>query len=239
MVIKGGIVISRFSLIKIRIHKSHYQTILIRLTEELFYPILPSLCPIPLHQTIEEMRQTVIHIHGAGPKHYRSLKDGSGDWQAKLATDLGKSFKVISPEMPSPRKPDYEEWKELLEKKLARAKGDLIFVGHSLGGSFLLKYLSENTINQKILALFIIAAPFNTVKGFEVQSHAKAQKIQLYHCMDDVEVPFAHAVKFSEFLGAELKSFSNRGHFFKRCEFVEIVQDIRALQIETYTDIAL
>lgn len=177
-------------------------------------------------------KPTVIHIHGAGPKHYRSLSDGSGDWQAQLPSHLGSAFRVLSPEMPSPKNPSYAEWKILFEKYLVRARGaELTFVGHSLGGSFLLKYLAENTIAQKIAGLFLVAVPFNSMKGFEAPTDYSVFKtipnIHLYHSLDDVEVPYAHGLMYQKQLQATLKTYTDRGHFFKRSEFTDITQDIQ------------
>nr|WP_235788441.1 alpha/beta hydrolase [Salipaludibacillus sp. CUR1] len=45
--------------------------------------------------------------------------------------------------MPNPENPEYILWKKQLEKELDKLNGDVILVGHSLGGSVLLKYLSE------------------------------------------------------------------------------------------------
>ena len=179
---------------------------------------------------MRNFKKNVLIIHGAGPKHYRSLEDGSGDWQAKLPSALGTDFKVLAPQMPSPTKPSYDEWKILMDKYVARVRGDVVLVGHSLGGSFLLKYLSEERIRPKILGLFIVAAPFNTMKGFETDDFSFVKQLQnvcLYHSMDDVEVPYAHSLKFQERLNGKLKTYSDQGHFFKRREFLDIVQDIK------------
>jgi predicted alpha/beta hydrolase family esterase len=180
---------------------------------------------------VEKHKKNLIIIHGAGPKHYRSLKDGTGDWQAKLPTLLGDQYKVITPQFPSPKNPSYEEWKILLDKNLAKLQGEVTFVGHSLGGSFLLKYLSEEKITQKISGLFLVSAPFNTVKGFEAPTDfsifSRMENIFLYHCMDDVEVPYAHAVIYQDRMNAKLRTFNDRGHYFKRADFPEISQDIR------------
>lgn len=180
---------------------------------------------------MRSLKHTVINIHGAGPKHYRSLGDGSGDWQAKLPSKLGEYFKVVAPQMPSPKNPSYEEWKILLDKNLARVEGDVIFVGHSLGGSFLLKYLSEVKIAQNISGLFLVASPVNTVKGFEAPTDfsrfSDIKHLYLYHSMDDVEVPYAHSLMLKERLNARLRSYNDRGHFFKRTEFPDIFNDIK------------
>jgi len=181
---------------------------------------------------VRTLKTNVIIIHGAGPKHYRSLEDGSGDWQAGLPFALGEDFKVISPQMPSPKNPSYEEWKILLDKNLAKVRGDVLFVGHSLGGSFLLKYLSEQTISHHILGLFLVAVPFNTIKGFEAPaSYSKfwsLPNVFLYHSTDDVEVPYAHSIMYQDRLHARLKTYTDRGHYFKRSEFRDIASDIKS-----------
>lgn len=179
-------------------------------------------------------RKHLIIIHGAGPKHYRSLEDGTGDWQKELVHHFSKTFKVIAPEFPSLTKPKYEEWRELMDKKLAAIHGEIIFVSHSLGGCFLMKYLSENKISQKITALLLVATPFSQFTGFEApknfSSLLKIPNRNLYHSLDDVEVPFAHAVKYQELLDAKLNTFDKQGHYFKRAEFSLIINDIEAIE---------
>ena len=180
---------------------------------------------------METLKKNLIIIHGAGPKHYRSLEDGSGDWQTKLSETFSKEFKVLTPQMPAPTKPKYEEWKFILDKNLARLKGEIILVGHSLGATFLVKYLLEEKIKQKISGLYLVSAPFNTVKGFEVPADYSTlphiEHKHLYHCLNDVEVPFAHSILFEERLKAKLKTFEGRGHYFKKSEFPEIIEDIK------------
>lgn len=182
---------------------------------------------------MRNLKKHVIIIHGAGPKHYRSLADGSGDWQTQLPFKLGEDYKVLAPQMPSPKNPSYDEWKILLDKYLARARSDeVIFVGHSLGGSFLLKYLSEQNIKQKIVGLYLVATPFNTIKGFETPINFSPfwsiQNLYLYHSTDDVEVPYAHSLMYQERLKAKLRTYNDRGHYFKRSEFTDIAQDIKS-----------
>jgi predicted alpha/beta hydrolase family esterase len=183
---------------------------------------------------VKSQKQTIFNIHGAGPKHYRSLEDGSGDWQAKLPKILGNDYKYLAPQMPSPTRPDYNEWTELFEKYLTRVRGEeVIFVGHSLGGSFLLKYLAGNQIKYKIAGLFLVAAPLSSIKGFEAPTdHSallKIPNINLYHSMDDVEVPYAHALIYRDRLKASLKTYTDCGHFFKRSEFTDLIHDIQSV----------
>ncbi len=178
-------------------------------------------------------QKNVIIIHGAGPKHYRSLADGSGDWQSALPEELGSDYQVLSPQFPSLTKPHYEEWRELLLKYLARVRGEVTFVAHSLGGAFLLKFLSEEKIAQKVKALYIVATPLKTMKGFEVPKDFSnlplIKNIFMYHSLDDVEVPYAHSIILRDQLQAELKTYTDRGHYFKRKKFVDLGRDIKSL----------
>lgn len=180
---------------------------------------------------MESHKNTLVIIHGAGPKHFRSLKDGSGDWQSRLPELLGRDYKVLTPQMPSPNNPSFEDWKTLLDKNLAKVKGEVQLIGHSLGGSFLIKYLTERPVLEKISGLYLVSTPFNTVKGFEPPADysqlKKIKNIYLYHCVDDVEVPYAHAIILKDRLGAKLKTFKDRGHYFKRQDFPEIVLDLQ------------
>jgi predicted alpha/beta hydrolase family esterase len=184
---------------------------------------------------VDNHKKTLILIHGAGPTHYRSLPDGTGDWQLKLAATFAKNYKVITPQMPAPTKPNYEVWKSLLDKYVTKLKGEVVFVGHSLGGSFLVKYLAEESIEHKVAGLFIVSTPFNTVKGFEVPTDlSKIYAIEnkmIYQCIDDVEVPYAHSLLFQERLKANLNTFNGRGHYFKRTDFPEIIRDVRNVLI--------
>jgi predicted alpha/beta hydrolase family esterase len=186
---------------------------------------------------VEPLKKNLIIIHGAGPKYYRSLPDGTGDWQLKLALRFAKEFKVITPQMPAPTKPVFDEWKFILDKNLAKLKGEVFFVGHSLGASFLVKYLLEEKIKQKVSGLFLVSAPFNTVKGFnfshDFSTLPPIDHKYLYHCMNDVEVPYAHSVIFQEHLSAKLRTFEGRGHYFKKAEFPEILQDLQESMSET------
>lgn len=49
-----------------------------------------------------------------------------------------------TPEMPEPFRPDYDKWKETFEQ--FTLNDDTILVGHSCGGGFLLRWLSENDV---------------------------------------------------------------------------------------------
>lgn len=83
------------------------------------------------------------------------------DWKDSLQEKLGEDFIVYTPQMPNKQNAQYEEWKILFEKVLNLLNEDIVLIGHSMGGIFLAKYLSENNIYKKIQKTFLISAPFS------------------------------------------------------------------------------
>src|SRR5690606_19589856 len=82
-------------------------------------------------------------------------------WKQTLDQDLGEEYQVFTPEMPNKQNAHYEEWKIWFERLIPFLQNDVILVGHSLGGIFLAKYLSENTFPVAIKATILISAPYD------------------------------------------------------------------------------
>jgi predicted alpha/beta hydrolase family esterase len=143
------------------------------------------------------------------------------------------------PEMPDPENPHYADWKVRLKKELASPGDDLILVGHSLGASVLLKYLSEETIRQRIEGLFLVGAVYWGKEDWNVKEYVLKRnfssklppidRIFLYHSRDDEVVPVTHLRYFAEQLPkATIREFDHRGHLFGR-GLPELVEDIKGL----------
>jgi predicted alpha/beta hydrolase family esterase len=148
----------------------------------------------------------------------------SSDWKEGLGQRLGPEFEVFTPHMPNKQNAKYLEWKIYFEKLIPLMRSDVILVGHSLGGIFLAKYLSENAVNLSIKATFLIAAPFNRpdlrpladfVLGADLALFAKQSgEIVCYHSKDDTIVPYASVECYAQALPqARIRSFDGRGHF--------------------------
>jgi len=165
------------------------------------------------------------------------------DWKNSLQERLGDDFDVLQPRMPNGTNAQYTEWSIWFGKIVDLLEDDIILVGHSLGGIFLAKYLSENQLSKSIRALFLVAAPFNdegmdeSLGSFRINDSPsrldqQVGNIFLYYSKDDEVVPFTHANLYKEALSkAIVKSFEDRGHF-KQAEFPEIVEDIKNLSNE-------
>jgi uncharacterized protein len=93
-----------------------------------------------------EMKEEILFIHSAGPQGYH---EGSNYLVSYLQNHLEPSYEIVLPEMPDPENPHYKEWKRTLNGVFDSVNDDLILIGHSLGASVLLKYLSEEKVNLK------------------------------------------------------------------------------------------
>ncbi|MBT4277837.1 hypothetical protein HOD96_03785 [Candidatus Falkowbacteria bacterium] len=205
------------------------------------------------------MKKQVLVIHGGETfafyddyffylKNYKidleKIKAKSKGWKKHLQEDLGDEFEVIQPQMPSFRNAKYKEWKIWLEKYLSFLHDDIILIGHSLGGKFWAKYLSENSLPVKISQLHLVAAPFgnNDDTSGKTQNYdlidfnfsqdlskieEQVKNIFLYHSEDDPLVPFIDLKKYTKALpNAEKVIFKDKGHFSVE-KFSEILKNIK------------
>jgi hypothetical protein len=161
-------------------------------------------------------------------------------WKNTLREKLGGVFEVAMPAMPNHKNAKYDEWKIWFEKLLPFLSGGAILVGGSLGGNFLLKYLSENVFPVRIQSIFLIAPAFDSggLIGedggdffFDIARLSNVEKqcdkIFIYYSKDDPVVPFSHAERYKAALpSAELIVFENRGHFLQD-EFPELIEHIK------------
>jgi hypothetical protein len=165
---------------------------------------------------------------------------GKKGWKDFLEDKLGDKFEVIRLRMPNRENAKYSEWKIWFEKFFPFFNSGIILIGHSLGGIFLAKYLSENDFPKKIKRVFLVAAPFDsldseyTLADFSLPDDLskfteQGNKIYLYHSEDDPVVPFVDLGKYKKMLPtAKTIIFNNREHFNQE-EFPEIIEEIKNL----------
>ncbi len=182
------------------------------------------------------MKQKIFFLHSAGPQ---DKNEGSSGFLASLIADLQDSYEIVHPVMPNPENPDYEPWKEELDRDFSHLAGDVILIGHSLGGSVLIKYISENKVNFNIIGLFLCAAPFWGVdKDWQYEPFALASNfadkinridnLHMYHSLGDPIVEFKHAQRYKhELPNAKLHSLDGSSHVFES-GVPELVDDIKA-----------
>lgn len=198
------------------------------------------------------MKKQIIVIHGGDTfetyeEYIAFLKDFSIDsldyftrktWKETLSEKIGSQFEVIVPKMPNKTNAKYSEWKIWFEKLVPLLNSEIVLVGHSLGGIFLAKYLSENILPRKIKGAFLVAAPYDdkdadySLADFNLSDdlgklQSQSGKLFIFHSKDDPVVPFADFEKYKSALpDAHTVIFENRGHFNQE-EFPELVDMIK------------
>lgn len=103
------------------------------------------------------MKRQLLFVQGGG-------KGVHDEWDDKLVEslrrELGQDYEIQYPRMPNEDDPRYAAWKTTLERVLAGLRDDAILVGHSVGGTILVKVLSEQSAARKFGSIFLIATPF-------------------------------------------------------------------------------
>lgn len=112
-------------------------------------------------------------------------------------------------------------------------------MGHSLGGSVLLKYLSEEAFPPRVAGMVLIAMPYWGRDGWDVDEYLLREDfptglpvihpLYLYHGDDDDVVSFEHVHHYARKLpAATVRTPAGMGHFFaKPCPL--LIGDIRGL----------
>ncbi len=182
------------------------------------------------------MSTAVLLVHSAGPQ---GPGEGSQPFAARLRGELGSGFEVHFPLMPEPENPHVGPWSTRLGEILARMDDPLVMVGHSLGGSVVLKHLAEHDQRKPIAGLVLVGTPFWGEAEWEAEwalpegwpgPAAELPRTYLFHSRDDEEIPFAHLERYRLRLsGATARPLDGNGHLFDRGDLTEVLEAIRDL----------
>lgn len=152
-------------------------------------------------------------------------------WKDWIMWSLEDKYDFIFPKFPTKDNADYTIWKIIFEKYINKiTDSNPIFITHSLGTIFILKYLTENGFKIKIKELHLISPivdnkfqpvddnentgtfTFDTFKIKEIEKYCK--KIHIWHSTDDTVCSFKNAEFIKQELPkADLHVFSDRNHF--------------------------
>jgi pimeloyl-ACP methyl ester carboxylesterase len=145
------------------------------------------------------MKHQLLFVQGGG-------KGTHDEWDDKLVAslqkELGQDYEILYPRMPSEDDPSYARWKPALEKVLGTLRDDAIVVGHSVGGTILVKVLADPSSARRFGAIFLIAAPFVGDGGWsaddmqfppDLGAHLPiGVPIHFYHGLEDEVAPPSH-----------------------------------------------
>ena len=176
----------------------------------------------------------VLFVQGGGEGAY----DEDAALAASLQRALGGEYEVHFPRMPDEADPNVESWKRKIGAELSQLRGKVVLVGHSVGGSILLRYLSEEEVKQPVAGLFLLAAPswdedqwnFDDLRLPRdiAEKLAFIPRIFLYHSRDDAVVPFAHlALHASRLPQATVRAVDGLGHQFGN-DLTDVAREIRS-----------
>jgi predicted alpha/beta hydrolase family esterase len=181
------------------------------------------------------MRKRVLFVHGGGQGAYEEDRKMA----ANLRDAVGTAYDLRYPKMPNQESHVYEAWRVQIAKELVALDGGVILVGHSLGASILLKYLSEEKVEKPGAGLFLIAPPHWGAEDWEVDEYElqadfasklpEERPMFFYHGHDDEVVPFAHLAQYPEILSqVTIHEFDGRGHRFGD-NLSEVARDTKGL----------
>jgi predicted alpha/beta hydrolase family esterase len=142
---------------------------------------------------------------------------------------------TATPEVPNNWKADYPVW--LKEFERYDVNSETILIGHSCGGGFLLRWLSEHP--QTKPAKVVLAAPWLNPKkleetgdffDFELDKSLteRTQLTILYSDDDEQSILDTAEILRNTFPSAAIKELHGYGHFYddKRMEFPELLHEI-------------
>jgi uncharacterized protein len=183
---------------------------------------------------VTKNKKKILFAHSAGPQYAEGK--GSYDLVKYLKSKLSDEFEILFPTIEKPNTPTYEKFKKMFVATFNGIAEPVILVGHSLGGSTLLKYLSEERHDISISGLFLVATPYwkSNMKEFQLKENfqtslKKIPSIFLYHSKNDTVVPFEH-LKFYQtaFKAATVRELPGKEHRFSK-GLSQLVSDIKSI----------
>lgn len=151
-----------------------------------------------------------------------------------------KDIHAVSIEPPFPFRPRYQEWKKEFER--FDIEPDTILVGHSCGGGFLVRWLSENKDNE--VGKVVLVAPWlnpennpvsDTADFFEFEIDpdlvSRTAGVTIFNSDNDQSTIHKSVQIIREQIrGIEYKEFHDYGHFCKEnmntVEFPELLAEL-------------
>lgn len=180
------------------------------------------------------MKYDILFIQGAGVEAIAEEEP----LVQQLQQRLGDDFKLHHPPMPDGDNPQYASWKHFIAEEIKKFP-HVILIGHSFGGSVLLKHFAEDGVPDNYLGSILMGVPFWgepdwEYEEFELRDDAgeklsAVKNIFIYHSEDDQEVPFSHLTAYKKLLpGAVAREMKEIDHSYEGAlDYFE--RDIRAM----------
>ena len=179
----------------------------------------------------------VLFVQGGGKRVH-------DEWDNKivdsLERELGPDYTVRYPRMPNEANPTYADWKAGLKREFAGFDDGAILIGHSIGGTILIRTIVDDPPKQTIGGIFLIAAPFVGDGGWPSEdidplsdvgaALPEEAPIFLYHGNKDETAPFGHVDLYAKAIPqAVVRRLSGRDHQLNN-DLAGVAADIRSVR---------
>jgi predicted alpha/beta hydrolase family esterase len=183
------------------------------------------------------MTKQILFIQGGGTGTH---DDWDNELVASLQRELGRAYEIRYPRMPNEGDPHYASWRKAIENEIEALDDGAILVGHSIGGTILIRTLADQPPKRRMKAVVLVAAPFVGKGGWpsdDIESmHTLGGQIPsklavyLFHgSADETALPF-HADLYAKALPqAQLRKLEGRDHQLNN-DMREVAAMIRSLE---------
>lgn len=144
-----------------------------------------------------------------------------------------RDIKSHAPDMPLAFKPDYEIWEREVERH--EINPETYLIGHSTGGGFWVRYLSENpSVKAGKVALVAPWLDPNNIKkttffDFEIDPDlvSRTQSVTIFNSIDDHQgILWSVEMLRQTIHGIKYREFDDRKHFMDMTEFPELLDEL-------------
>ncbi len=183
---------------------------------------------IIIHGMSDSREEYLMMIEAKTPEYWHWLL-----WLQKELTI--KTIPAQVPLMPEAYNPEYNAWKEMFER--FPLNEDTILIGHSCGGGFVVRYLSEN--NVKVGKVVLVAPWIDPEKflktgmfDFNIDENivSKTKGITIFSSTNDMqEVQDSIKILKEKIKDLKVVEFENKGHFCYEdigLEFPELFNEV-------------
>jgi predicted alpha/beta hydrolase family esterase len=178
--------------------------------------------------------KTAFIFHGS----YGNPEENWFPWLKKELEEMG--FKVYVPQFPTPKGQNLENWTNVFEEYEKYADGNTIFIGHSMGATFILNLLE----NRKARAAFLVSGFLGSLNNKEFDDLSRSfverefdwtkikkncKKFFVFHSDNDPYVPVEKAKELKKKLSAKLIIIKDAGHFNEKAgykKFQRLLEEI-------------
>ena len=156
------------------------------------------------------------------------------NWFPWLKKELEhRGFIVHVPQFPTPQNQTLEAWYEAFKDYEKLLTEDSIIVGHSLGGTFLLRVLENVPIRISVACLVAAAVGIRPLKNWETDKpfierpfewktiRERARHFLVFQSDDDPYVSLGNGEEAAQQLGVPLHFIPNAGHFNTTAGYTE------------------